>query len=228
MAPVRLGHLAREAVAERRGVLGEPGGRAELLEVDLRLEVGRPEVAVDGARAGAGRAGGRAAGSRGRPGRARARRGCRPPRGCAVTAGGAPGAARAAPPWSAWSAAAARAASRRAWRSGSSGIVAARGERGVRVAVIRSRGRRPARRRRAARSTRVPRRGTSPMPCPGPTPPVSPRNGIPWRSTASRLIRSAAVFWAATSRTYAASSSGVIGRPRTIPFGLPTISHARW
>ena len=32
------------------------------------------------------------------------------------------------------------------------------------------------------------------MPWPAPTPPVSPRNGMPWRSTASRLIRSAAVF----------------------------------
>ena len=36
---------------------------------------------------------------------------------------------------------------------------------------------------------------------PGPTPPVSPTNGIPCRSTASRLIRSAAVFCSATSRT---------------------------
>ena len=70
--------------------------------------------------------------------------------------------------------------------------------------------------------------GTSPMPWPAPTPPVSPRNGIPWRSTASRLIRSAAVFCSATSRTYAASLSAVISRPRTMPFGLPTISHERW
>ncbi len=30
---------------------------------------------------------------------------------------------------------------------------------------------------------------------------VSPTNGMPWRSTASRLIRRAAVFWVATSRT---------------------------
>ena len=43
--------------------------------------------------------------------------------------------------------------------------------------------------------------GTSPIPWPAPTPPVSPRNGMPWRSTASRLIRSAAVFCIATSRT---------------------------
>ena len=34
-----------------------------------------------------------------------------------------------------------------------------------------------------------------------PTPPDSPRKGIPCRSTASRLMRSAAVFWRATSRT---------------------------
>ena len=43
--------------------------------------------------------------------------------------------------------------------------------------------------------------GTSPMPWPGATPPSSPWNGMPWRSTASRLIRSAAVLAAATSRT---------------------------
>src|SRR5207248_751791 len=43
--------------------------------------------------------------------------------------------------------------------------------------------------------------GISPIPCPRATPDSSPRNGMPWRSTASRLIRSAAVFWAATSRT---------------------------
>ena len=35
----------------------------------------------------------------------------------------------------------------------------------------------------------------------GPTPPDSPTNGIAWRSTASRLIRRAAVFCSATSRT---------------------------
>ncbi len=36
---------------------------------------------------------------------------------------------------------------------------------------------------------------------PSPGPPVSPTNGMCWRSTASRLIRSAAFFWVATSRT---------------------------
>ena len=35
----------------------------------------------------------------------------------------------------------------------------------------------------------------------GPTPPDSPTNGIACRSTASRLIRKAAVFCSATSRT---------------------------
>ncbi len=38
----------------------------------------------------------------------------------------------------------------------------------------------------------------SPWPSP---PPVSPTNGMCWRSTASRLIRRAAVFCVATSRT---------------------------
>ena len=88
------------------------------------------------------------------------------------------------------------------------------------------------RRRRGSLSHPVviaePSPGSVPIPWPGPMPRSSPTNGIPCRSTASRLIRSAAVFASATSRTYAASSSGVIARPRTMSFGLPTISHDRW
>jgi hypothetical protein len=43
--------------------------------------------------------------------------------------------------------------------------------------------------------------GTEPIPWPGAMPFSSPTNGMPWRSTASRLIRSADVFASATSRT---------------------------
>ena len=43
--------------------------------------------------------------------------------------------------------------------------------------------------------------GTDPIPWPGARPFSSPTKGIPWRSTASRLIRSADVFASATSRT---------------------------
>ena len=43
--------------------------------------------------------------------------------------------------------------------------------------------------------------GSEPIPWPGAIPFSSPTNGIPCRSTASRLIRSAAVFASATSRT---------------------------
>ena len=47
---------------------------------------------------------------------------------------------------------------------------------------------------RAAAVTAARPRARGPSPGPGATPPSSPRNGMPWRSTASRLIRSAAVF----------------------------------
>jgi len=43
--------------------------------------------------------------------------------------------------------------------------------------------------------------GSVPIPWPGAIPRSSPTNGIPCRSTASRLIRNAAVFASATSRT---------------------------
>ena len=44
---VRIGHLGGEAIAECRGVIAKPGRGAELLHVDLGLEIGRPKVAVD-------------------------------------------------------------------------------------------------------------------------------------------------------------------------------------
>ena len=56
----------------------------------------------------------------------------------------------------------------------------------------------------------------------------SPTNGIRWRSTASRLIRSAAVF---CDRDLADVGGLLVGRHRPAaddPLGLPTISHARW
>ena len=59
---------------------------------------------------------------------------------------------------------------------------------------------RPAHRRHAGAGRRSAARRTR-QASPAPKPPVSPANGMCWRSTASRLIRRAAVFCSATSRT---------------------------
>ena len=46
-AASRVGDFGIQPIGEPLGVLDQAGGRAELFEVDLRLEVGRPEVPVD-------------------------------------------------------------------------------------------------------------------------------------------------------------------------------------
>ena len=136
-APRRFVDLGRDPIEEGVCVVEQPSGRPQRLEIDLRLEVGRPEVAVD---------------ETGDP------------------------------------------------------LVQPEGEEEV-VAGDRIRrryGRLAADRRDERTRGRIAiggHRGSSPMPWPGATPPSSPRNGMPWRSTASRLIRRAAVFAAATSRT---------------------------
>ena len=243
--------LGGEAAAQRGGVVGEAGGRPELLHVDLRLEVRGTVVAVDGARARAGRGGGRAAGSRGRPGPGRGP--SRMPPTAGVRAAASTGCYRwrrsgrgarrvAASPvpasWSACSAAARRASSRRRWSSASSGIE--RREPWARCAwriataslfgpgsaaqcgssgSVGVRDRRRAGARRRDRAHPLPRRRRRRSRRRTASPGARRRRG----SCAARPSSGVA-----TSRTYAASSSAVIGRPRTIPFGLPTISHARW
>ena len=140
VAPVRLGDLGREAVEEAAASSTQRGRRAELLDVDLGLEIGRPEVAVD------------------EPGEVLVE----PEREEEVVAG--------------------------------DGIrnrdlaLAADGERVGRL--------------RASSPSRSAVAGQRPHPLArAPCPRSSPTNGIPWRSTASRLIRSADVFASATSRT---------------------------
>ena len=199
---------ASQPAAEARGVLGQEHGRAELLHVHLGLEVGWPEVPVHDPRdvlvqpqgdqqvvacdrvghrdvaAPAHRGGSRTWLTR------RVHRWRRSGRGARRSS------------WSSCSVAARRAASRRAARSGSSGMD--RREPWARCRWATAVGpRHPTSAAPSEPSPVVPAGapGTSPMPCPAPMPPVSPRNGMPCRSTASRLIRSAAVFWPATSRT---------------------------
>ena len=188
----RSGSATSPASRPRRAmrIVTQPGRRAELLHVDLGLEVGRPEVAVDEARdvlvepqpeqdvVARDRVRAPAPSAcRRRPGRARsplhlvrdAARDARRGRGGRRPGGAPRPAARTAP-----GRVEARLDPELDRGTGRAGVGLAGG--GGRAAPL------------------------APLPA-GPTPPDSPTNGIPWRSTASRLIRRAAVFCSATSRT---------------------------
>ena len=181
-----IGDLVLESRAQGRRVVGEPRGRPQLLHVDLGLERRRAVEGIDGPRqvlvepereedvvAGDGVR---------HPHLARAPtpacvRG--PPSPLEALRPGRPAVAAGPAP------ASCVVCSEAAWRASSRRRLIAGMPAGSTAAI------------RAA----SPVAGTSRTACPGPTPPVSPTNGIPCRSTASRLIRSAAVFWPTTSRT---------------------------
>ena len=91
-----------------------------------------------------------------------------------VTAASGPAAGARRSPWSRCASASRRASARRSARVGSAGRPGSIGQPGRSGAAV---------------------DGAAAGRLAGPMPPVSPTNGIPWRSTASRLIRSAAVFW---------------------------------
>ncbi len=138
--------FARQPGHESLGVLGQTAGCPELLHVDLRLEIGRPEVAVDETRDVL----------------------VEPEAEKDVIAGE---------------------------RVRNRHVSLAADGRGGGATHGRVRG-------CTGGARQEPRSfGNVPIPCPGAIPRSSPTNGIPCRSTASRLIRRAAVFASATSRT---------------------------
>ncbi len=167
VAPVRLGDLVGEPGAQGHRVVAQAGRRAELLHVDLGLEVGRAEVAVDEARDVLVEPERRGGGSRGRSGRASGRSGSRPWPGSSlhpIRSRGALGAS-----WSWCASAARRASARRSARPGSIGRPARSGARSTtarrpphdpgRTRPRRARGRRS--RRRTASPGARPHRGSS-------------------------------------------------------------------
>ena len=188
---VGFGDLGRQTVPQGGRVLAQAGRRAKLLHVDRRLEIRRPEVPVDEPRDVLVEAEARGGGSRGRSGRAPGPCGSRRP----------PGPAPTRSPLHLLGAWRARhvvtevrvgLAARLGEPLGERGIHRQAGPVGRTVRATRGRlGRVDAERVGASIRSRGAEAG----------PPVSPTNGIRCRSTASRLIRRAAVFCSATSRT---------------------------
>src|SRR5436190_2348530 len=177
---VRFRHLVGQSRAKSGGIVAKARAGARLLHVDLRLERRGPEVAIDEtldvlveAQAEDDVVARHGIGWTNRPLAADRRHAdVRRLHRCIFSGRGARGAS-----WSRWASAWRRASARRSARAGSVGRPARSGERSREARAIVEAG------------------------APDPTPPVSPTNGSPDRSTASRLIRSAAVFCSATSRT---------------------------